>query len=88
LGAVARAAGVWKHLVVLYLRARKTFEGDPPIAYYRLFRWITKGVPASAMKLGVGVSLDEIAADEFFAMPLIEEERNRLEREQMQFPRN
>jgi hypothetical protein len=72
----------------LYLRARETFEGDPPTAYYRLFRLITKGVPASAMKLGVGVSLDEIAADEFFAMPLIEEERDRLEREQMQSPRN
>ena len=39
---------VWKHHVVLYLRARETFEGDPPTAYYRLFRLITKGVPASA----------------------------------------
>ena len=33
------------------------------------------------MKLGVGVSLDEIAADEFYAMLLIEEERDQLERE-------
>ena len=39
---------VWKHQVTLYLRARETFEGDPPTAYYRLFRLITKGVPAGA----------------------------------------
>jgi hypothetical protein len=38
---------VWRHQVTLYLRARETFEGDPPTAYYRLFRLITKGVPAS-----------------------------------------
>ena len=36
---------VWKHQVTLYLRARETFDGDPPTAYYRLFRLITKGVP-------------------------------------------
>jgi len=36
---------VWKHQVTLYLRARETFDGDPPAAYYRLFRLITKGVP-------------------------------------------
>ena len=39
---------VWKHQITLYLRARETFDGDPPTAYYRLFRLITKGVPASA----------------------------------------
>ena len=39
---------VWKHQVTLYLRASETFDGDPPTAYYRLFRLITKGVPASA----------------------------------------
>jgi len=39
---------VWKHQVTLYLRARETFGGDPPTAYYRLFRLITKGVPAAA----------------------------------------
>jgi hypothetical protein len=39
---------VWRHQVTLYLRARETFEGDPPSSYYRLFRLITKGVPASA----------------------------------------
>jgi hypothetical protein len=39
---------VWKHQVSLYLRARETFDGDPPTAYYRLFRLITKGIPASA----------------------------------------
>ncbi|HWR52544.1 MAG TPA: hypothetical protein VN428_15645 [Bryobacteraceae bacterium] len=35
---------VWKHSVTLYLRAG---EGGGPTAYYRLFRLITKGVPAS-----------------------------------------
>ena len=39
---------VWKHHVALYLRARETFDGDPPTAYYRLYRLITKGEPASA----------------------------------------
>lgn len=43
---------VWKHQVTLYLRARETFDGDPPTAYYRLFLLITKGVPTS-----VGVPL-------------------------------
>lgn len=43
---------VWKHQVTLYLRAQETFDGDPPTAYYRLFRLITKGVPTS-----VGVPL-------------------------------
>lgn len=38
---------VWKHQVTLYLRARETYDGDPPTAYYRLFRLITKGVPTS-----------------------------------------
>lgn len=38
---------VWKHQVTLYLRARETFDGDPPTAYYRLFRLIAKGVPSS-----------------------------------------
>jgi hypothetical protein len=36
---------VWKHQVTLYLRSRETDESDPPAAYYRLFRLITKGVP-------------------------------------------
>ena len=39
---------VWKHQVTLFLRAKETFEGDPPSAYYRLFRLITKGVPTAA----------------------------------------
>lgn len=39
---------VWKHQVKLFLRAKETFEGDPPTAYSRLFRLIVKGVPASA----------------------------------------
>ncbi len=38
-------ADVWKHQIMLYLRARETDESDPPAAYYRLFRLITKGVP-------------------------------------------
>ncbi len=37
----------WKHQFSLLLRARETYEGDPPTAYYRLFRVITKGVPTS-----------------------------------------
>ncbi len=36
---------VWKQQVTLYLRARETFDGDPPNPYPRLFRLITKGVP-------------------------------------------
>lgn len=43
---------VWKHQVALYLRARETADNEPPTAYYRLFRLITKGIPAAA-----GVSL-------------------------------
>jgi hypothetical protein len=38
---------VWKHQVTLFLRARETSDGDPPTAYYRLFRLITKGEPMS-----------------------------------------
>ena len=41
-------ADVWKHQVTLYLRAREASESDPPAAYYRLFRLITKGVPAES----------------------------------------
>ncbi len=37
---------VWKHQVTLFLRARETFDGEPPNPYPRLFRIITKGVPA------------------------------------------
>ena len=39
---------VWKHRVTLFLRARETVSGDPPTAYYRLFRRITKGIPTAA----------------------------------------
>ena len=39
---------VWKHQVTLFLRAKETFAGDPPTAYYRLFRLITKGLPTVA----------------------------------------
>ena len=38
---------VWKHQVTLFLRAQETYEGDPPSAYYRLFRLIIKGVPTA-----------------------------------------
>lgn len=41
-------ADVWKHQVTLYLRAREASESDPPAAYYRLFRLITRGVPAES----------------------------------------
>jgi hypothetical protein len=37
---------VWKHQVTLFLRAKD--ESTPGTAYYRLFRLITKGVPAAA----------------------------------------
>jgi hypothetical protein len=43
---------VWKYQVVLYLRARETYDGDPPNPYSRLHRLIVKGVPAL-----VGVSM-------------------------------
>jgi hypothetical protein len=39
---------VWKHQVTVYLRAHETIDGDPPTAYYRLFRLLTKGIPSSA----------------------------------------
>ena len=42
------SADVWKHQITLYLRARETDESDPPAAYYRLLRLITKGVPAGS----------------------------------------
>lgn len=37
----------WKHQIVLYLRAGES-AGDSPAPYCRLFRLLTKGVPASA----------------------------------------
>jgi len=39
---------VWKHQITIFLRARETFAGDAPTAYYLLFRLITKGVPTAA----------------------------------------
>jgi hypothetical protein len=46
------AGEAWKHNLSLYLRARETFEGDPPTAYYRLFDRIVNGVPTgSAFKM-------------------------------------
>ena len=39
---------VWKHQVTLFLRARDTSGDTTPTAYYRLFRLITKGVPAGS----------------------------------------
>ena len=36
----------------------------------------------AALRLGVSLSLNDIAADEFFAMVSVEEEQDRLEREQ------
>ncbi len=38
---------VWKHQITVYMRARETFDGDGPTSYYRLFRLLTKGVPAA-----------------------------------------
>jgi hypothetical protein len=37
----------------------------------------------AALKLGVRIGLDEIRADEFIAMLVLEEERDRLDREQL-----
>jgi hypothetical protein len=39
---------VWKHSVTLYVRARETFDGDPPTPYNRIFRLVTKGVPTQS----------------------------------------
>ena len=36
----------------------------------------------AALKLGIHLSLDDIAADEFYALLIVEEERDRFEREQ------
>lgn len=37
----------------------------------------------AALKLGVRIGLDEIQADEFCALVVLEEERDKLDREQM-----
>ncbi|MFZ5558383.1 MAG: hypothetical protein ACOZDY_16965 [Pseudomonadota bacterium] len=37
----------------------------------------------AALKLGIRISLDEIRADEFHALVVLEEERDALDREQM-----
>ena len=37
---------VWKHQITLFLRAKP--EANAGTAYYRLFRLITKGIPAAA----------------------------------------
>jgi hypothetical protein len=37
----------------------------------------------TALKLGVRISLDEIRADEFMAMQILEEERDRHDRESL-----
>ncbi|OFW00530.1 MAG: hypothetical protein A3H94_07665 [Acidobacteria bacterium RIFCSPLOWO2_02_FULL_60_20] len=38
----------------------------------------------AALRIGISLSLCDIAADEFFTMLIIEEEQDRLEREQSQ----
>jgi len=38
----------------------------------------------AALKLGIRISLEEIRADEFYTMLILEEERERLDQEQMQ----
>jgi hypothetical protein len=47
---------VWKHQVTLYLRARETKAGDESTAYFRMFRQIVRGRPAS-----VGVHMLDVA---------------------------
>src|SRR5512142_175769 len=41
-----RGFDVWKHSLTLYLRAPESAD-DQPTPYYKIFRLITKGVPAS-----------------------------------------
>lgn len=38
---------VWKHELSLTLRSREEPDNETPAAYYRLFRLIVKGIPAS-----------------------------------------
>jgi len=42
----------------------------------------------TALKLGVQISLEEIRADEFYTMLILEEERERLDREQLNCARS
>jgi hypothetical protein len=37
----------------------------------------------AALKLGIRISLEEIRADEFYALVVLEEERDRLDREKL-----
>mgnify|MGYP007011071177 CR=1 FL=1 len=37
----------------------------------------------AALKLGIRISLDEIAADEFYALAVLEEEREAFDRERL-----
>lgn len=39
---------VWKHHVTGFLRAPESTPGDPPAAYYRLFKLVVKGKPTSS----------------------------------------
>ena len=38
----------------------------------------------AALKLGIHLGIDDIRADEFYAMLILEEEREKLDREQME----
>jgi len=40
----------------------------------------------AALKLGIRISLEEIRADEFHALVVLEEERDKLDREKMDSP--
>ncbi|HXG49290.1 MAG TPA: hypothetical protein VNO52_16825 [Methylomirabilota bacterium] len=48
---------VWKHRLSMYLRAGESLADNPPTAYYRLYRLILKGVPAT---LGGGQPLSHL----------------------------
>jgi len=37
----------------------------------------------AALKLGVQIGLDEMPADEFYALPVLEQERDKLDREKL-----
>ena len=57
----------------------------PNCSAYRLTRQSEQfPIKRAALKLGIHVGLDDIRADEFYAMLILEEEREALERERLQ----
>jgi len=60
---------IWKHTITLYLRSGPDQVGDPPTAYYKLFREIWKGVPTgqprSLGEITISDDLHEMAPPDF-----------------------